>query len=219
MRHKLERIQKSALHIILAENYKSYSSACKTLKLETLHSRREFLCKKIARKSFKNPKFQRWFKLNNIEAKTSFKQPKLLNVISRTNRFKNSPISYFTNLLNNEEKWILLKSLLNMNYLAWWNLLKRHCNMLVLVNYVVNHIMRQINKLFLLLLLLLLLLFLFLSHYLRTNFEDYPKVLINSTPFGFGPPPPYFRWGVLSIWTCFYNTLEWFRMMFCKSLQ
>ena len=104
MRHKLERIQKSALHIILAENYKSYSSACKTLKLETLHSRREFLCKKFARKSFKNPKFQKWFKLNNLETKTRFKQPKLLNVVSRTNRFRNSPISYFTNLLNKEEK-------------------------------------------------------------------------------------------------------------------
>ena len=104
LRHKLERVQKSALHIILADNYKSYTSACKSLKFETLHSRREFLCKKFARKSFKNPKFNKWFKLNNIQTKTRFKQPKLLSVISRTNRFKNSPISYMTSLLNKEAK-------------------------------------------------------------------------------------------------------------------
>ena len=57
-----------------------------------MHSRREFLCKEFARKSFKNPKFQKWFKLNNRETKTRLKQPKLLNVVSRTNRFRNSPI-------------------------------------------------------------------------------------------------------------------------------
>ena len=63
-RLKVERIQKSALHIILAEEYKSYKSACKTLKLATLHSRREYLCKKFARKAFKNHKFSNWFKLH-----------------------------------------------------------------------------------------------------------------------------------------------------------
>ena len=103
-RLKIERIQKSALHIILAEQYKSYTSACKTLKLESLHFRREYLCKKFAKKSFMNPKFKKWFKVNNKHTKTRFKQPKLLSVVSRTNRFKNSPISYLTNLLNKEAK-------------------------------------------------------------------------------------------------------------------
>ena len=40
------------------------------------------------------------------QTKTRFKQPKLLSVVSRTNRFKNSPISYMTNLLNKEANWI-----------------------------------------------------------------------------------------------------------------
>ena len=101
-RLKLERIQISALHIILSDHYKSYNSARKALDLETLHSRRQKLCKKFARKSFKNEKFCKWFKLNAKRTKTRNKQPKLCRVVSRTKRFENSPISYLTDLLNKE---------------------------------------------------------------------------------------------------------------------
>ena len=57
----LERIQKSAFHIILGELYVSYSAALKLLSMETLNTRRTKLCKKFVRKSVKNDKFSKWF--------------------------------------------------------------------------------------------------------------------------------------------------------------
>ena len=99
-RVKLERVQKSAMHIILSDDYKSSSSARKLLGLRTLHDRRQLLCKKFAKKSFKHQKFSKWFKLNEKVTKTRCKQPKLCNVVSRTSRFEKSPISFLTSLLN-----------------------------------------------------------------------------------------------------------------------
>ena len=40
----IERVQKSALKVILKEKYTDYNSAFKELKLETLSKRREVLC-------------------------------------------------------------------------------------------------------------------------------------------------------------------------------
>ena len=54
-RLKIERVQKSALCIILGEGYKSYRAALKLLKVETLFQRRNKLCEKFAKKSFKHP--------------------------------------------------------------------------------------------------------------------------------------------------------------------
>ena len=87
-------------------------AACKELCLNTLHARRQSLCKKFAKKSFKHQKFSKWFKLNEKKTKTRHKQPKLCNVVCRTSRFQKSPISYLTNILNK---------------LADWNLLTLHC--------------------------------------------------------------------------------------------
>ena len=100
LRLKLERVQKSAFHIILSDNYTSYRAARKVLGLNTLHARRQSLCKKFAKKSFKHEKFSKWFKLNEKKTKTRHKQPKLCNVVCRTSRFEKSPISYLTNILN-----------------------------------------------------------------------------------------------------------------------
>ena len=47
----IERIQKSACHIILGGNYQSYKLASNTLDLDTLQSRRDKLCLNFARKS------------------------------------------------------------------------------------------------------------------------------------------------------------------------
>ena len=86
LRLKLERVQKSAFHIILSDNYTSYRAARKVLGLNTLHARRQSLCKKFAKKSFKHEKFSKWFKLNEKKTKTRYKQPKLCNVVCRTSR-------------------------------------------------------------------------------------------------------------------------------------
>ena len=99
-RLEIERIQKTAFHIILGEKYKSYTAALKTLRMDTLNSRRIKLCKKFATKSAKNSKFSKWFKVNDKPSITRHKQPKYCQVYSRTVRFDKSPISYLTNILN-----------------------------------------------------------------------------------------------------------------------
>jgi hypothetical protein len=96
---KLERLQKIALHIILGEDYRSYTSALKTLGIEKLSLRRKKICLTFAKKSQKHKKFEKWFKPNpNISARR--KKPKFLDTFSRTVRFEKSPLSYLTKLLN-----------------------------------------------------------------------------------------------------------------------
>ena len=51
----IERVQKSALAIILGKSYNSYENALKLLNIEKLTTRREKLCLNFARKSEKNP--------------------------------------------------------------------------------------------------------------------------------------------------------------------
>ena len=53
---ELERIQKTACHIILGPAYNSYSTALELLQLDTLESRRNFLSLKFALKSEKDNK-------------------------------------------------------------------------------------------------------------------------------------------------------------------
>ena len=100
-RLQIERVQKCALSIILGKEYKSYRSALKHLKLDTLFSRRQKLCKKFAKKSLKHVKFSKWFKPNRKTTTTRQKPTKFCELIARTERFKKSPIGFLTRLLNN----------------------------------------------------------------------------------------------------------------------
>jgi len=99
-RYDIERVQKSALHILLGESYDTYSNAIKAIGLESLEARRGKLCLKFAMKSAKHPKHNKWFKINKKSTVTRQIQPKFCPVVSRTKRFSNSPISYLTNILN-----------------------------------------------------------------------------------------------------------------------
>lgn len=108
-KYQLERVQKCALYIILGEHYTSYSKALIELNLETLEVRRKKICENFVKKAAKNPKFKHWFKLK-LEApgKTRKSKKHLENRFyhpqSRTSRFRNSPLPYLTELLNNT-KW------------------------------------------------------------------------------------------------------------------
>ena len=53
----LERLQKSALRIILGQNYITYEDGLETLMLSKLSDRREKLCLKFARNCLKNDRF------------------------------------------------------------------------------------------------------------------------------------------------------------------
>ena len=99
-RYDIERVQRAAMHIILGDSYCTYENALRVMGLETLESRRNKLCTKFAIKSVKHTKHSKWFKMNKKVSVTRQSQPKFCPVFSRTNRFKNSPISYLTEVLN-----------------------------------------------------------------------------------------------------------------------
>ena len=99
---KLERVQKTVLHIILGHKYNSYSSALKLTGLQKLSERRRKICLSFAKKSVKHEKFSKWFKLNTKQTGTRQNQTKYCETARRTERFENSPLSYLTNLLNKQ---------------------------------------------------------------------------------------------------------------------
>ena len=98
-RDEIERVQKAALHI---EKYTSYRNALKQSKLQSLESRRDKLCLKFAKKAEKDPKHRQWFKKTQ-GSKTRQNPTKYYKVLAHHDRYKKSPISHLTRLLNKEK--------------------------------------------------------------------------------------------------------------------
>ena len=96
----IERIQKSACHIILGHEYESYRSALKLLGLESLESRRIKLSLKFGIKSEKHHKFKNWFKPSVKVCNTRQELLKYCDVKANHTRFEKSPLSFLTRLLN-----------------------------------------------------------------------------------------------------------------------
>ena len=101
----LERVQRSALKIILGPKYESYRKALFILNLETLEERRKYLCLKFAQKCTRNEKTQQMFPLNEKmhHMKTRNKE-KYLVQFANTERLKKSSIIYMQKLLNQNVK-------------------------------------------------------------------------------------------------------------------
>ena len=97
---QLERIQKSALHIVLGDRYSSYSNALKLSGLDKLSDRRRKLCLTFAKKAQKHKKFTNWFKPNTRRANNRQETKKFCQVYCKTSRFDKSPISSLTKMLN-----------------------------------------------------------------------------------------------------------------------
>ena len=96
----IERVQKSALHIILGDEYISYKNAIKTLDVDDLETRRNQLCLKFGKKCEKSDKFRKWFKFNTQTVNTRQEKTKYVKVRARLSRLEKSPISFLTNMLN-----------------------------------------------------------------------------------------------------------------------
>ena len=97
----IERVQKSACKLILAENYKTYENALKTLDIESLYDRRERLCLEFARKCLGNEKMKKLFKENpKLHEMETRNKEKYEITYAKTSRFKKSPIIYMQRLLN-----------------------------------------------------------------------------------------------------------------------
>ena len=101
---QIERVQKAALAIIYQTRYKNYDNALRISGLEPLSVRRTQLCLKFAKKAYKNPKYKHWFCENLVDVNTRSRKLSLKPVKYRTDRFRDSPISYLTKLLNEDKK-------------------------------------------------------------------------------------------------------------------
>ena len=97
---EIERIQKSAAHIILGDGYVSYRQALNYLGLDSLLVRREMLCLKFAKKAERHTKFEKWFKPTVNTRNTRLIKPKYCSALTRHSRFRKSPLPFLTEVLN-----------------------------------------------------------------------------------------------------------------------
>ena len=92
----LERVQKSAVRIIIGQRYDSYSDTLKSLKIETLFERRERLCLRFAMKSLNVENFKHLFPLyekkHDMMTRSSLKYEVCK---ANSKRYKVSTIQYF----------------------------------------------------------------------------------------------------------------------------
>ena len=95
----IERDQKVALKIIPQSDYESYDSAIILTGLDTLHHRRNILCKKFRQNCLKNPKTKSMFPLNPSSL-NSRNYEKFHVQHATTSRLRDSAIPFMQRLLN-----------------------------------------------------------------------------------------------------------------------
>ena len=101
----LERVQKSALKVILKDKYKDYKNALLTLNIESLYDRRESLCLKFAKKGLKLELFKKLFPVQKTLHVMEKRSSEKFTVNSaRTKRYFKSSIPSMQRMLNNYEK-------------------------------------------------------------------------------------------------------------------
>ena len=89
----LERVQKSAMRIIMQDDYTNYEEALEYLMLAKLSDRREKLSLKFAQKCTNNALTSDLFPLNNERNKEKYKV-----TFANTDRLKNSAVPYLQRL-------------------------------------------------------------------------------------------------------------------------
>ena len=110
----LERVQKSAVRIIIGQKYDSYSDTLKSLKIETLFERRERLCLRFAKKSLKVENFKHLFPLYEKQHDMMTRATMKYEVCkANSKRYQVSTIPHLQRLMNKEAqlKKIELKKL------------------------------------------------------------------------------------------------------------
>ena len=100
-REDLERVQKSAVRLILGNQFKGYKKALQILEMENLDDRRKNLCLRFAQKAAKHEKMRKMFPLKKkIFNMTTRHEEKYQVQHANTDRLRKSPIIYMQNLLN-----------------------------------------------------------------------------------------------------------------------
>ena len=103
--YDIERVQRTALKVILGPSYTDYASALKQTGLDTLFDRREKRCLTFGLKCLKHPKHKQMFPLSetpedvNLRVRNKFK----VN-FARTGTYQKSAIPYIQNMLNMHSK-------------------------------------------------------------------------------------------------------------------
>ena len=100
----LERVQKSAVKLILKEKYIGYQQGLAHIGLENLKERRENLCLEFARKCLKNDRLKHMFPRNsNIHSMETRNHEKYKVQHANTGRLQKSAIIHMQKLLNKNE--------------------------------------------------------------------------------------------------------------------
>lgn len=100
-RRDLERVQKSAVRVILGRKYNTYKEGLKKLNLDDLNERRRKICLNFAKNCLRNEKVKDIFPLKKSNHKMKKRKEKVYKVKNiKTERYKRSAIPYMTNLLN-----------------------------------------------------------------------------------------------------------------------
>ena len=103
-RNDLERVQKSAVKLILGDRYVSYNNALKILGLETLDKRRDKMCLKFAKQCLKLNKMKDLFSKNESDHSMTKRNTNAFKVVrASTERFQKSAIPSMVKLLNQNE--------------------------------------------------------------------------------------------------------------------
>ena len=103
-RNDLERVQKTALKVILGDKYITYKNALNILDILTLNDRRDKLCLTFAQRAAKHPKMKKMFPENERTHQMVTRLPEKYKVQHAfTDRLKNSPLIFMQNLMNEEE--------------------------------------------------------------------------------------------------------------------
>ena len=104
-RRDLERVQKSAMKVILKNQYSTYEEALKILNMDTLDKRREILCRKFAKNCLKNEKMKKLFPIEKHQHNMKTRSQSFFKVNrARTSRYQRSAIPYLQKLLNVDRK-------------------------------------------------------------------------------------------------------------------
>ena len=111
--YDIERVQRTALKVILGEEYEEYENALITCNLETLYSRREKRCLTFGLRSLKHPKHKQMFPFNKSDQ--SVRKPNAFKVnFARTSSYNKSADPYIQNMLNSHFRKKKEKILLNI---------------------------------------------------------------------------------------------------------
>ena len=101
----LERVQKSALRVILGDKYTSYKNALEVIKLDSLEERREKLCLKFAKQCLRHEKLKDMFPQRvSHHLMDKRNAPKFVVTKALTERYRRSSIPSMQRLLNIAER-------------------------------------------------------------------------------------------------------------------